>query len=616
MSQLRFNFEVLHQTILNNFTFKLLYYQTLKINKNNILFMFPLTNLINAITGLAGIKITDIYGKKLHSQQEIQISQLRIQHLNQIIMIQKVWHVVTKINIDENVELIKQIKSNFTASDVNFVDKRFINLIYILIQDIKNLKITISSNSRSKRAICDGCGGVLNKLFGLSTEKEINRVEEKIKEVGKIQEGMLHIEEEKITIIEETHNNTLINKKKIENVYELLKDYEVATSTIYNLLQMSAILQEIDIDIREYHVAILSAQVGVLKPTILPPSRLIKIIEYIQKTTGNKMIVNDYDNLLHEIYNSASVQVRGSEEGLKIYISIPIIEEQNKFDLYSVQSVPLPNHKTEIFAYIKVEKPYFAISKDRSNFIDLSQHQVNQCKETSKNILLCNFQSHFLRDKKLSCVWSIFTGLQNDLCQVSLIRDFPPMSYQTEVGYVYAVSRQITLSIICKNNSKYKETVTIFGTGILKLNQGCSAVSSEIYFPAIEQIVGESHIEVSHKITNFTWDLIETQEIDFLRNKSDDLSQVLKNNPLKRNFKINKIKEEILELKRKNSYFQKFRNNTPYLMFIIILLIILSPIAFCVYRLKNRRRRILAASAVNGVDHIYPTDILLPPRQT
>ena len=117
---------------------------------------------------------------------------------------------------------------------------------------------------------------------------------------------------------------------------------------------------------------------------------------------------------------------------------------------------------------------------------------------------------------------------------------------------------------------------------------------------------------MSHKITNFTWDLIETQEINFLRNKSDDLSQVLRNNLLKRNFKINKSKEEILELKRKNSYFRKIRNNTPYLM----LTIILSPIAFCIYRLKSKRRQILAASAVNGVDHIYPTDILLPPRQT
>ena len=90
-----------------------------------------------------------------------------------------------------------------------------------------------TQNIRDKRFLCDGCGEIIKKVFGLSTDQDLDNVDQKIIMLDKEKEKIVHVLEHGLTIMNQLKNRTIINHDDIVKIRDVVNHIVKNTNLIY-----------------------------------------------------------------------------------------------------------------------------------------------------------------------------------------------------------------------------------------------------------------------------------------------------------------------------------------------------------------------------------------------
>ena len=512
-----------------------------------------------------------------------------------------------QLHIQEN----RNSKSNVTNED--YLLK--INLIKNILQRSKELLTDLRSftgfdegltqNIRDKRSLCDGCGQIIQKVFGLSTDQDLNNVDKKILMLNKEKQKILHILDHSLTIMNQLKNRTIINHDNIVKIRGVVRHIVKNTNLIYQgvllnqknleitlkLNDIIVLLDQVAYDITNFKIALLYARDNILTPTILPVSNLESILTAISQEGQHSPIVKNYISDAYIIYNTATVQVRFLKGHLRFYISIPSRTIPNKFHLFKTSTLPLPSSSGSYFIYLQPSTEYFAVTDDRILFTPISYKELSLCKKVNPGSKICMPKTHFLKMPKLSCEWSLLRNDPAPPCQVKYIKNFIPISRKLKEGYLYAVPHPIRLTVSCPTKGPgLLPTVVLNGTGTFHLQPQCSASSIELYFPphtTISKLNFSNHLIFQY---NFSAIDLNLPNLNKLEENPLQIATILnKSNPFKP-IDLSTVSNELALMTSTPSIISMIHQYHSYLLWTLFIISLLMFVAIKKYKQRQQQK--------------------------
>ena len=137
--------------------------------------------------------------------------------------------------------------------------------------------------------------------------------------------------------------------------------------------------------LKEYSSAIRILSKGYLPISLLPPSKLAKILQEVKqvllKTNKNYGLVIKG---MYKYYDMKLVTF-GIDRDRNLIIQFPIFVQpytQKPLTLYQIETVPVPildmNEKADSYMWIKIDKPYIALNPD--TYISIGMEELRTCK--------------------------------------------------------------------------------------------------------------------------------------------------------------------------------------------------------------------------------------------
>ena len=301
-----------------------------------------------------------------------------------------------------------------------------------------------------------------------------------------------------------TVNNLGHVVSNLQSQYSRMENYEVkiaqtlaSVSTYTQILEkvlgnMERIWSKRETQIRIRKRAVRRMLTGYLDIELIDTKlvdRMLTLTERAIRSTGlNLEIVHPF---IPYYYKSKCVYVTRKNTDLHIHIFIPITSRNVVFDLYSVNSYHLPaDHSYITNASTKLTNvaPYFGISTDKTQYIEVYDHQLQNCEEDS-NFYTCSLEIPIKSDAT-NCAYSIYMKSENRIlehCQFDYYPLYEDSSTLMELtfGTYYIATPQQTWMLRCLENGTVVETQMQSCTlCTINLNCGCELITDQFTIPA------------------------------------------------------------------------------------------------------------------------------------
>ena len=134
-----------------------------------------------------------------------------------------------------------------------------------------------------------------------------------------------------------------------------------------------------------YSKAIRVLSKGYLSTSLLPPSKLEKILKEVRITIAKSN--KDYDLVLTRLYLYYDMKLVtfGIHNQRNLIIQFPIFVQpytQERLTMYQIETVPVPildeNEQVHSYTELKIEKPYIVLNKE--TYITLCTQELKMCK--------------------------------------------------------------------------------------------------------------------------------------------------------------------------------------------------------------------------------------------
>ena len=138
--------------------------------------------------------------------------------------------------------------------------------------------------------------------------------------------------------------------------------------------------------LKEYSCAIRILLKGYLPISLLPPSKLAKILQEVKqvllKTNKNYGLVIKG---MYKYYDMKLVMF-GIDHDRNLIIQFPVFVQpytQKPLTLYQVETIPVPildmNERADSYTWIRIDKPYIALNPD--TYISIRMEELRTCKK-------------------------------------------------------------------------------------------------------------------------------------------------------------------------------------------------------------------------------------------
>ena len=138
--------------------------------------------------------------------------------------------------------------------------------------------------------------------------------------------------------------------------------------------------------LKEYSPAIRILSKGYLPISLLPSSKLAKILQEVKqvllKTNKNYGLVIKG---MYKYYNKKFVTF-GIDQNRNLIIQFPVFVQpytQKPLILYQIETIPVPildmNEKADLYMWIRIDKPYIALNPD--TYISIQMEELKMCKK-------------------------------------------------------------------------------------------------------------------------------------------------------------------------------------------------------------------------------------------
>ena len=180
--------------------------------------------------------------------------------------------------------------------------------------------------------------------------------------------------------------------------------------------------------LKEYLSAIRILSKGYLPISLLPPSKLAKILQEVKqvllKTNKNYGLVIKG---MYKYYDMKLVTF-GIDQDRNLIIQFPVFVQpytQKPLTLYQIETIPVPilemNEKADSYTWIKIDKPYIALNPD--TYISIRMEELRTCKKIGYEYYceeLCVVNSK----TKYSCTSALYFQLDRQTIKENCIFDY------------------------------------------------------------------------------------------------------------------------------------------------------------------------------------------------
>ena len=176
-------------------------------------------------------------------------------------------------------------------------------------------------------------------------------------------------------------------------------------------------------ELKLYSKAIRSLSKGYLPISLLPPSKLEKILKEVRIaiTKSNK----DYDLVLarHYLYYDMKLVTFGIDNQRNLIVQFPVFVQpytQNRLIMYQIETVPVPIldkiEHAHSFTELKIEKLYIALNEEM--YITLHTQELKMCKKIGYEYY-CEELFLVKSKTRYSCASAIYFDLESDVIQAN-----------------------------------------------------------------------------------------------------------------------------------------------------------------------------------------------------
>ncbi|KZS03117.1 Uncharacterized protein APZ42_034225 [Daphnia magna] len=264
-------------------------------------------------------------------------------------------------------------------------------------QRFSDLKAAVNLQSaRRKRGLIDGGGKVLNWLFGVSKQEDLEHVHGRLDKLSTETTSIEHALEVHASLINErlwetkaladavgelqtafaqVERETWKLDQKIEGVAREMEIHWIAITKVEDALrQLESALAWLDKALNYFLVGIATMSMGRLSVTLFPPLQVQAVLKEIKAVLPPSWSLSPYiqNGDIWKVYTEAKVVVATVSDYLRIFIHLPVFEFPFRFTLYEVISLPNPISNFTLGAQFEPLPPFLAVASDSQAFVELT----------------------------------------------------------------------------------------------------------------------------------------------------------------------------------------------------------------------------------------------------
>lgn len=271
-------------------------------------------------------------------------------------------------------------------------------------------------------------------------------------------------------------------------------------------------------------------------PSKFVPTDVLKpVLNHIQSVLANNNLFSLTHTDISYYHNEAHTSYYMEGDDLFINLEIPISSYQGHFNVFAVNTFPLPTtHTVKGYTQIQAPTDYFGITLDHQFFLTMSTHQWLQCHGT--NLKYCTHVYSVMQTSQELCITALFYG------NLFKIKEHCTVAFKTDNSEAQILKINQTTYLLSLTNvdmespwtvrcqGKPAVTVNPFELGYLSLNCSCEVRSDQFWLlPSLDNCIQDAPfriqypvnvIEMMHTIENLnTFNLSHTLPV-FVTNTS------------------------------------------------------------------------------------------------
>ena len=364
-----------------------------------------------------------------------------------------------------------------------------------------------ASHSRRKtRGAMNFMGSLANTLFGTATQDQVDVIHNRLRSLDTFTE-----DERKLLNVHSRVINVTLNE--LNNVHQALEKLEVATRvtktlmtkmekniekneksilSLEILLHVQLALTSIAADHINFKIGLQHMMETHISPNIVTNAFLLQLLDEI--SIKHELLFPPKAEYLELHRNAIRVIHKTALHDLSFYLLVPLRGiPADIFDVFRMTSLPFPISNSDAFLVHKPSKKYLVINKARNKFF--LTDDLDDCKRSNR-LLICPPKQPIYSSNARSCEVAVFLNKPSvsEICKPLIVKSFKPIFVEQTSGWSYATSAPLDITVNCKNTSIPITRHTINGTGLIKLNIGCSLHGDTFSLPASSTYVDDTHL--------------------------------------------------------------------------------------------------------------------------
>lgn len=472
----------------------------------------------------------------------------------------------------------------------------------------------LTGSNRVRRSAWLGVVGTLSKtIFGTLNEDDAIKYDNAIQSIQNNEKRLSSLIKENILVTTATLsklNKTFYDVKTnevnlnlaIDDLSQKLKNISQFSTEINLKVKLNSILNSLEssllalsFQLEDITNAIILCSQHILHPAILPPAQLYEelVDNYVHLPLGTKLPLNLELSNIHKLINVSSVVCFTLGNKIIFVLKIPLVSPR-QYNLFHSIALPTPHVgiKPQYFSFVKPSYKYIAMTKDKSEYCNLSS--LTECRIISDHEYICDVPSVYPSSANPSCESELLSTVVTTLpaqCKTDFIHGhidlWKPISNNR---WLFVQSVNNKLFIECS-----KQTITemnIIGTGIFKSPENCIA-----YSKTTRLVPKLSNVNINVTIVQPDFSIINDSCCKLL-----DLKEKSHEPPIK----LQNIDLDLFTLDLKSKFktmseeADKIQNQHPILKYethysVAIILILISILLFFIYKflivIKSRSRQ-------------------------
>ena len=176
-------------------------------------------------------------------------------------------------------------------------------------------------------------------------------------------------------------------------------------------------------ELKLYSKAIIIFSIGYLPISLLPPSKLEKILKEVRIAIAKSS--KDYDPVLTRLYLYYDMKLVtfGIDNQRNLIVQFPVFVQpytQRRLIMYQIEMVPVPildeNEQVHSYAECNIEKPYIALIEE--TYIMLHAQELKMCKKIGYEYY-CKELFVVKSKTRYSCASAVYFNLESDIIKAN-----------------------------------------------------------------------------------------------------------------------------------------------------------------------------------------------------